>query len=81
MYRMKIFAGVVPLVLAGCGGGGGEGGDIHRSGMANPASVYCTKIGGKMQMRAEQGGQAGYCILRDGSVVEEWKLYRDHNPL
>ena len=46
-------------------------------GMANPASVYCGKIGGKLELRQETGGAAGYCHLPDGRVVEEWALYRE----
>lgn len=45
-------------------------------GMANPASVHCMQQGGKLEMRSGEGGQSGYCHLRDGRVVEEWELYR-----
>ena len=38
-------------------------------GMPNPASVTCEKIGGKLEIRNETGGQAGYCS------IEEWALY------
>ncbi len=48
---------------------------------SNPASVYCADLGGKLEMRQEQAGEAGYCHLPDGSSIEEWKLYRDNNPL
>lgn len=47
--------------------------------MANPASVYCIKIGGKLEIRKEKDGEAGYCHLPDGRVVEEWKLFRADN--
>jgi hypothetical protein len=46
------------------------------SGIANPASVYCTEQGGTLEMREGPGGTAGYCHLPDGRVVEEWELYR-----
>ncbi len=49
-------------------------------GMANPASVHCEKVGGKLEMRNETGGVAGYCHLPDGRVVEEWELFRADNP-
>lgn len=48
--------------------------------MANPASVYCGKVGGKLEIRTETGGEAGYCHLPDGRVVEEWSLFRENNP-
>lgn len=45
-------------------------------GMANPASVYCTEQDGKLVMEEEAGGAVGYCHLPDGTVMEEWALYR-----
>ena len=50
------------------------------SGIANPASVYCTEQGGKLEMREGAGGTAGYCHLPDGRVLEEWELYRATHP-
>lgn len=49
-------------------------------GMANPASVYCTKQGGTLEMREEAGGTVGYCRLLDGTVIEEWAYFRAKNP-
>ncbi len=47
-------------------------------GMANPASVHCEKLGGKLAIHtAENGGQYGMCSLPDGRVCEEWALFRD----
>lgn len=48
---------------------------------ANPASRYCAEQGGRLEIRSEQAGQAGYCHLPDGSVLEEWQLYRGKNSL
>lgn len=48
-------------------------------GMANPASVYCEKLGGKSTIKKEQDGDVGYCQLPDGQVIEEWKLYHQHH--
>lgn len=48
----------------------------QRVGMANPASVYCANQGGRVELRDEAAGQAGYCHLPDGRVVEEWALFR-----
>ena len=45
--------------------------------MANPASVFCEKNGGKLEIRTdEDGGQVGYCIFSDGSECEEWQYQR-----
>lgn len=73
-------------LCAGCGGGGGgrQAADPVSSrwaGMGNPASQYCAERGGQLEIRAEQAGEAGYCHLPDGSVLEEWQLYRGKNAL
>ena len=48
----------------------------QRVGMANPASVYCADQGGRVEIREGKDGQAGYCHLPDGRVVEEWAHFR-----
>ena len=49
-------------------------------GIANPASVYCMKQGGTLEMSEEAGGPVGYCRLPDGTVIEEWAFFRANNP-
>lgn len=50
------------------------------TGMANPASVYCGKLGGKLDMVTTDTGVSGYCTLPGGERIDEWTLYRrDHN--
>jgi putative hemolysin len=45
--------------------------------LANPASVYCSEQGGKVDMRTDEtGGQIGYCVFPDGSECEEWVFLR-----
>jgi len=79
---------LIPLVLlAACAAspdpapgdvpGGAPGGMV---GMANPAAVYCVKLGGTLETRLETGGEAGYCHLPDGRVIEEWLLFRQDHP-
>ena len=80
MRRLLPVAVILPL--AACGGGAApDGPKFAPVGMANPASVYCDELGGRLEIRAEQGGEAGYCHLPDGSVVEEWQLYRSKTDL
>lgn len=50
------------------------------SGMANPASEYCVKLGGRVEiLKHANGDEYGMCHLKDGTSIEEWKLFRrDH---
>lgn len=45
-------------------------------GIANPASVNCVNLGGRLELVADANGSAGYCHLPDGRVCEEWSLMR-----
>ena len=75
MYRL--LAIVLMLPLSACMSNTTERDNPAEAvGMANPASQYCEKMGGELEIRDEQGGQVGYCHLPDGRVVEEWALYR-----
>ena len=46
------------------------------SALANPASVFCVKSGGKSEIRTGPNGQYGVCRLPNGRVVDEWSYYR-----
>jgi uncharacterized protein len=48
----------------------------HAWALANPASVFCAKSGGKSEMRNGPRGQYGVCRLPDGRVVDEWAYFR-----
>ena len=45
-------------------------------GFANPASVYCKNLGGRLDIVKEEKGEVGYCTLPSGERIEEWALYR-----
>jgi putative hemolysin len=47
-----------------------------QAGLPNPASGYCVDKGGKLEIRNEKGGQAGYCVFSDGSECDEWAYFR-----
>ncbi|MEN9714642.1 MAG: hypothetical protein RJA35_109 [Actinomycetota bacterium] len=51
-------------------------GSKKSAGMANPASVYCVSIGGKVAITDTTAGQAGTCTLPSGKTVDEWTLFR-----
>ena len=44
--------------------------------IANPASVYCEEQGGTVEIVDETDGQVGYCVLPDGTRIEEWEFFR-----
>lgn len=46
----------------------------------NPATVYCIKQKGTIEIRNESKGQITYCHLPDGTVTEQWTLFRQNNP-
>ena len=51
--------------------------DMPQAGMPNPASVYCTQQGNKLEIRtADDGSQSGICIFPDGGTCDEWAYYR-----
>lgn len=47
---------------------------------ANPATVHCISIGGESIMHRSSRGEYATCRLRDGSEMEEWRLYRQSFP-
>jgi putative hemolysin len=58
-----------------CPGTGGVG-------MANPASVFCERQGGTLEIRTdeESEGQIGICILPSSIECEEWAYFRGECP-
>jgi len=49
--------------------------------IANPASVNCIKLGGKLEMRTNAKGQYGVCFFEDNRQCEEWALLREQCPV
>ncbi|MGA9276334.1 DUF333 domain-containing protein [Ilumatobacter sp.] len=47
---------------------------------ANPASVFCVDQGGAVDIVDEADGQVGYCVLPDGTRVDEWEYFRANSP-
>ncbi|MFH1837902.1 MAG: DUF333 domain-containing protein [Candidatus Kuenenbacteria bacterium] len=69
--EQKISAGVNPIQRTSTEGEPAIGN------MPNPASVYCVKQGGKLEIRKDkQENEYGICIFSDGSECEEWAFFR-----
>ncbi|CUA96541.1 putative hemolysin [Comamonas thiooxydans] len=49
-------------------------------GMANPASVYCAKLGGKTRIEKTTAGERGICVAPNGTEIDEWELFRRDHP-
>ncbi|MBC3379388.1 DUF333 domain-containing protein [Serratia fonticola] len=49
-------------------------------GMANPADVYCSQIGGKLNPKQNALGQYSTCTLPDGQEIDSWELFRRDHP-
>ena len=81
---MKRFFGVLLILVAlGLSACGGEPSPVPTAdtfespvNLPNPASKYCVDQGGRLEIRDEAAGQAGYCVFEDGSECEEWAFYR-----
>ena len=53
------------------------GTDMPQANMPNPASVYCTQNGNKLEIQtAADGSQSGVCVFPDGSTCDEWAYFR-----
>ena len=50
--------------------------------LANPASVYCAKKGGKnVLFNLQNGAQDGLCQFEDNMACEEWAMMRGDCPI
>ena len=51
--------------------------DMPLANMPNPASVYCTQNGNRLEIHtAQDGSQSGTCVFPDDSSCDEWSYYR-----
>lgn len=48
--------------------------------VANPASIYCVQLQGKLMPKKDKNGGYSICKLPNGEEIEEWKLYRRDHP-
>jgi putative hemolysin len=49
---------------------------VNSTTIANPASVYCTNHGGKLDIRTTPQGQTGVYVFSNGSECDEWGYFR-----
>ncbi|MEI6288558.1 MAG: DUF333 domain-containing protein [bacterium] len=53
----------------------------NKTGMANPASVYCGQKGGKSVIQNSPVGQYGLCYFLDNRACEEWAMFNGDCPV
>ncbi|MGO4703258.1 putative hemolysin [Dyella sp. 2RAB6] len=78
---MKTFVlALLITLLAACTSPAERAAPTGAAQLANPASVYCQQLGGKLEIvKGKDGGESGYCTLPGGERIEEWALFRrDH---
>lgn len=51
-----------------------------KTGMANPAAVYCEQKGGTLVPIQSPQGVRSDCKLPGGEVIDEWTLWRRDHP-
>ena len=66
----------VVSAVAALGACGDDGPAEPSTGLPNPASEFCVEQGGEVDIVTEADGQVGYCVLPDGTRVEEWDYFR-----
>lgn len=76
--RRRLLLVTALLTLSACGSGPAP--EQTTAQISNPASAYCVSQGGTLEIVTNADGQVGMCHLPDGSIVEEWELYRSANP-
>ena len=69
----KVIFVFTALLVAGCSS---QTKQNPPPGLANPASINCIQLGGRLDIVKTGGGEVGYCNLRSGERIEEWELYR-----
>lgn len=76
---MLIAALFLAQALLGCSNPWGQG---KQTGLANPASVHCGKVGGTLKLqRTLDGGSMGICYFEGDHQCEEWALFRKECPV
>ncbi|WP_114766999.1 putative hemolysin [Vibrio rhodolitus] len=76
--RLLITAGIIST-LAACAGDDSPYKKTEYQMASNPAAVYCVQQDGKLETVTEQSQRMTYCVLPDGSRVEQWEYYRQNH--
>lgn len=77
---------LISLLLSGCAykalpAKENKPAEQNQAGLPNPASTYCEKQGGRIEMRNNKNGQYGICLFEDNRQCEEWTLFRGECPI
>lgn len=76
MTKLFFFLSLLAFASPAFAAGGGS----STVGPANPADVLCNKVGGKVTtLTGADGGQAGFCVLGQSAIIDDWTLWRELN--
>lgn len=85
MRRINVALLAVAIAVGGATGCSQQNQEARENGvpvgMANPASEYCVKRGGKVVMEKDrEGNERGICHLPNDDRIDEWELFRRDAP-
>lgn len=82
MKKALMLSAAVAVTLAACSATDNPNPQEEQPvvGVANPASEFCVKQGGRLEPKKDaQGNEYALCHLPDGTVAEEWEYFRKHS--
>ncbi|OLQ93534.1 hemolysin [Vibrio panuliri] len=65
--------------IVGCAGENSPYKKTEYQTVSNPAAVYCVQRGGELETVSENSQRVTYCLLSDGSRIEQWEYYRQNH--
>lgn len=82
LTALYVFFGLFTVgLIQGCSHSGQQNSQ-HAStigGKGNPADVYCSQKGGKVQLKQNAKGNYSVCTFPDGLQIDTWDLYRENH--
>lgn len=73
MIKILLGISIITSFLIGCAQT-----QTNRVNIANPASVNCLTLGGRLESVKGDNGIYMLCHLLDGRIVEEWTLFKEN---
>jgi putative hemolysin len=82
LVRMILSMLAVTVLAGACATPAPQSAPTPQPQIANPASVNCINLGGKLEIRTRpDGGQYGVCLFEDNRQCDEWALFYGDCPI